>query len=527
VGKARTVLGRRRRSLLGLAAAGLLAGCSLPWQSSSGSSSDPAPGAGAGSGAPLASPSAPADDPASRPANAAFYGQKPNWTDCSGGFECTTVTVPVDWAAPGGETLKLAVLRRRATGDRLGSLFLNPGGPGVAGVEFLRGSVGRYAGLNERYDLVSWDPRGVGGSAPLNCLPNSALDAFFAEDATPDTPAEQQQFVADNKGFAAGCQAHSGALLRHVDTISTAKDMDVLRAVVADPRFTYLGGSYGTYLGGWYAELFPWRVGRLVLDGVVDPSLTSAQYAEGQAQGFGRAVTAYVDDCLSHSGCPLRGTREEAFGQLDAMMTRADARPLPSKSGRPVTQALLGTGLLQGMYFRQFWPVATRALSAALQGDGTTMLALADNYLERDENGRYGQTFQAYSPIYCLDHPETRSVEAIAADAARLKKLYPPFGDFIGWGAVNCAVWPYPGVVPAQRLTAPGSAPILVVGTTHDPATPYEWAQSLAKQLSSARLLTRVGEGHTAYGMGSDCTDRVINRYLLDGVVPAQDVTCS
>jgi pimeloyl-ACP methyl ester carboxylesterase len=301
----------------------------------------------------------------------------------------------------------------------------------------------------------------------------------------------------------------------------------VLRAALGDTLLSYYGASYGTYYGAWYAQEFPWRVGRLVLDGAVDPSLSSAQYSEGQAMGFARAVRSYVKDCLANDGCPLRGTVEDAYAQLRALLDAADATPLRTASGRELTQSQMATGIARGMYEEGFWPTISRGIAQALRGDGTTLLALSDDYLERDRSGRYGQSLTSYSPIYCLDHPETRSVDEIAAQARELGRKYPPLGDFIGWGPLSCKVWPVPGVVPAQKLTAPGAAPILVVGTTDDPATPYEWSQSLAGQLSSGRLLTRTGQGHVGYRQGNECIDRAVEKYLVQGEVPAENTVCS
>ena len=315
-------------------------------------------------------------------------------------------------------------------------------------------------------------------------------------------------------------------MFQHVDTISTVKDMDVMRAAVGDRLLSYMGASYGTYLGAWYAEVFPWRVGRMVLDGAVDPSLTAEQYVEGQALGFSRAVKAFVDDCLGRRDCPLRGSRDDAYAQLERLLARADEQPLRTSS-RPLTQALLVTGLIQGLYAQQLWPYVRDALAEALQGDGSTMLTLADLYLEREDDGSYGQTLQALGAIYCLDHGDDRTVEEIRASAKELEQKYPPFGDVIGWQSIGCSLWPVEAVVPAQKTTAPGAAPILVVGTTGDPATPYEWAQSLADQLSSGALLTREGQGHTAYTMGSSCIDTAIEDYLVKGVVPADGTRCS
>ena len=287
-----------------------------------------------------------------------------------------------------------------------------------------------------------------------------------------------------------------------------------------------MGASYGTYLGAWYAELFPWRVGRLVLDGAVDPSLTAEQYAEGQALGFSRAVKAFVDDCLSQRSCPLRGSRDDAYGQLERLIDRADQQPLRTDT-RPLTEALLVTGLIQGMYSEELWPFVTEALTAALQGDGTATLTLADLYLDRDEDGSYGQALQALGPIYCLDHDDDQTVAEIRATSVALQQKYPPFGEAIGWGSLGCSAWPIEATVPARKLVAAGAAPILVVGTTGDPATPYEWAQSLAGQLEPGVLLTREGQGHTAYGTGNTCIDKAIVTYLVRGAPPADGTRCA
>jgi pimeloyl-ACP methyl ester carboxylesterase len=302
--------------------------------------------------------------------------------------------------------------------------------------------------------------------------------------------------------------------------------MDVLRAVLGDSTLSYFGASYGTFLGAWYAEEFPWRVGRLVLDGAVDPSLDSQGYLDGQAMGFARGLQAYLTWCLSTQGCPLRGTADDAKNQLDDLVTRSDVQALRTSSGRQLTQALLITGVVQGMYSQAIWPQLNEALTRALQGDGSGLLALADEYNERGEDGQYGQTLQATGPIYCLDHPEKRTIAQIATDAADLGRRYPPLGDSIGWSGIGCAEWPIPAVISPHRLTAQGAAPILVVGTTGDPATPYEWAKALATQLSSGRLLTRRGFGHTAYFEGDSCIDTAVEKYLLTGVLPADGTTC-
>ena len=469
----------------------------------------------------------PARDPATQSAYSAFYQQQPAWRGCGDSLECTAVTVPVDWAAPTGPTLGLNVVRRRAAGSRIGSLLINPGGPGVAGADWVKKSSSLFGtALRDAFDLVGWDPRGTGDSGGIRCLESDRLDAFFAADMTPDDAAERDADVTLNRELAAGCRAQAGALFGHVDTISTVKDMDVLRAVLGDRTLSYFGASYGTFLGAWYAQLFPWRVGRLVLDGAVDPSLDAKGYIAGQAMGFDRAVTAYLEDCLHQEGCPFRGTPAEARDQLGALLQAADSRPLRTSGGRELTQSLMATGIAYGMYAQGFWKSLSQALTKALQGDGTPLLEMADAYNERDAKGHYGGTLQAYSPIYCLDHPDTRTLDEIAADAAELGRRYPPLGDFVGWGAVACLVWPVKPVLTPQRLTAQGAAPILVVGSTGDPATPYEWAKGLASQLSSGRLLTREGTGHTAYLEGSACINEAVEAYLVAGDVPKEGTVC-
>ncbi len=507
-----------------------LVGCSLPWR---GGGSGPAVPIASGTAASAPSGVAPSGsaspDPASDPRYARFYDQKPSWQDCQDGAECASVTVPIDWSKPDGATATLAAIRVRATGKKIGSLFYNPGGPGVSTLDLFASWVPSLPdAVQAAYDLVGWDTRGVGASRPaITCLPNEDLDAYYAEDITPDSPAERDAMEASVREYAGACEKGTGELLAHLDTISTAHDMDVLRAVVGDAKLTYFGASYGTFMGAWYAETFPQRVGRLVLDGAVDPSLPAPEYNSGQATGFGRAVRAYVDDCLSQRSCPLTGTREQAYAQIEQLLQRADTRPLTGGNGRPVTEALLTTGLIAGLYSSSGWPAVTRTITEAKAGNGETARTLADLYLERDDTGQYGPTMQAFSAIFCLDRGETRSVAEIEADAGTYDDRFPPFGSSFGWSTLVCKDWPYPQVTPTRPLRAAGAAPILVVGTTDDPATPYEWAKGLASQLESGRLLTRKGQGHTGYQMGSECTDKAINAYLLRGTLPAEGTICS
>jgi pimeloyl-ACP methyl ester carboxylesterase len=480
---------------------------------------------------PTAVTSAPANDPSSNPTYARFYHQKLSWAACGGQFQCAEITVPVDWAVPSGTTIQLALKRLRASGTRIGSLLINPGGPGVSGVDFVDQAAELFGrSVRDAFDVVGWDPRGVGKSAPVDCYTVAQVDAYVAADASPDTPEEVNALVASSKELGTTCQRKVGPLLGHVDTLSTVKDMDVIRAVLGDARLSYYGASYGTFLGAWYAQEFPWRVGRLVLDGAVDPSLTTHQYAVGQAKGFYEALRAFVANCESKgTDCPLRGSVDDGIQQLGSLITQADQHPLRTndKGGRRLTESLFQVGVAMAMYLDQLWPTLVTGLQEAVQGDGSTLLSLADAYYERDDPKAYTQTLAANAAIYCLDHPDTDTPQQAAALAADLESKYPPEGGAMGWGVIGCAEWPIASVMTPQRLTAPGAAPILVVGTTGDPATPYEWAKSLASQLSSGRLLTWEGSGHTAYGQGSECVTKVVESYLVAGVVPARDQTCT
>jgi pimeloyl-ACP methyl ester carboxylesterase len=500
----------------------VLAGCSFPG-SDEGPDVDPTrlPAA--------AAPPSGTKDPAGDPALASFYDQRLTWSGCGeGDQECATLKVPLDWSRPAGDAIGVAVLRQPAGGKRIGSLVVNPGGPGVSGKAYAQAAFQAFGrAVTQNYDVVGFDPRGVGDSDPIRCLPDSQLDGYLAAEGSPDTPAELTAAAASSRRFANACEANSGRLLRHVDTISVARDMDVLRAALGDRTLAYFGASYGTYIGAWYAQLFPWRVGRLVLDGAVDPSLSSAQYIAGQAEGFTRALRAFVSDCQSQRDCPLRGSLDDGLNQVGLMVDAADQQPLRTSSeSRPLTQNLMITGLAQGLYDDAFYPTLTTGIEEALSGEGTTLLKLADIYYQRDDKGHYGQTISANPAIFCLDVAEKRTPAQIESDAEALGRRFPPLGEAMGWGALGCSDWPVPAVVPREKLTANGAAPILVVGTVGDPATPYEWAEALSAQLSSGRLLTWEGDVHTAYNRGVRCVDDAVERYLLAGSMPPEGTRC-
>lgn len=475
------------------------------------------------------SPTSAATSATSDPTLAAYYDQVLEWTTC-GSEQCADATVPLDWEEPEGETITIALRRvPAADGSPVGSLLVNPGGPGRSAIDtvtFFRQAVSRD--VLAAYDLVVFDPRGVQHSSPVTCVDPEELDALTAW--VPDLSTDEgiAEAVARNGALGDACLERTGPLLGHVDTRSAARDMDVLRAALGDEALTYLGYSYGTELGATYAALFPERVGRLVLDGAVDPTLDSGQVAAGQAAGFESALRAYVADCLAGASCPLDGDVDDGLAQIGRMFDRIRANPLPTTSGRELTVSLAFSGVAAPLYTQSSWPLLTQALTGAIdKGDGTVLLQLADGYYGRQPDGTYSSNQnEAFSAITCLDERPSADPADMRADAAEIEAVAPTVGEFFAYGGASCAAWPVPSVGPLDSYAAEGAAPILVVGTTNDPATPYAWAQALAELLSSGVLLTYEGEGHTAYGRANRCVKDTVDAYLLTGEVPADDTRC-
>lgn len=507
-----------------IAAAGLLlSGCT------SGGSGTPSAAAssGGGSEAPSAAPTA-----VLRP----YYDQKLSWRECGvPGFDCTTMKVPLDYENPKGGDIDIAVARRKATdpSKRLGSLVVNPGGPGGSGIGYLQAyaGIGYPAPVRAAYDMVSFDPRGVDRSTPVQCLNGPAMDKYTQVDQTPDTPAEQARLVAAFKEFAAACRTHSQRILPHVSTVDAARDMDVLRAALGDEKLNYVGASYGTLLGATYADLFPGRSGRLVLDGAMDPSRPAVDLNRDQTEGFETAFRAFATDCAKQRDCPLgQGTPKQIAERLKEFFRKVDAQPVPTtdRSRTTLGESLATTGVIAALYDENAWPQLREALDAAINDDdGNGLLALADSYYERDQDGKYANLMSANAAVNCLDQPPAfAGPEAVVKALPSFEKASPVFGAGLAWASLNCAYWPTKATGTAQALHAKGAPPILVVGTTRDPATPYKWAQALASQLDSGVLLTYDGDGHTAYGRGSSCIDSAINQYLLEGTAPNDRKKC-
>jgi len=508
---------RLRRIAALLASAALVAGCG-------GAAGEPPAAGGRDSAAP---PSAAATTDSADPLRR-YYEQKLSWSGCGQGFECARLAVPLDYDKPGGEQIKLSVIRLPARGDRIGSLVVNPGGPGGSGVEYARSAEFIVSPeVRNRFDIVGFDPRGVGGSSPVRCLPGRRLDEHIALDPSPDDEDEVRALERSSRAFAEACAANAGKLLPHVGTADAARDMDVLRAALGDKGLTYLGKSYGTYLGAMYAELFPDKVRALVLDGAIDPSLPPLKGNEGQARGFEVALEAFLRDCFEDASCPfdsrdLDGAREE-FADL---MRRIDARPLRNRQdGRQVTEGWAFLGVATPLYDRNSWPSLRQAIAEAKAGDGTTLISFADILVGRGADGTYSNQTEANTAINCVDHAYPTSVAAYRRAAETTQA--PRFGAYIAWGSLPCAFWPAKSDDADRRIDADGAPPIVVIGTLRDPATPYEWAEALSTQLKSGRLITYDGDGHTAYKTGSSCVDRLVDRYLINQTPPADGARCS
>jgi pimeloyl-ACP methyl ester carboxylesterase len=462
-----------------------------------------------------------------RRALAAYYDQELSWQAC-GDHECARLEVPLDYAEPRGRTIELALLRVPATGERRASLVVNPGGPGSPGTEYAAQAVNVFRPpLRQHYDVVGFDPRGTGRSAPVDCLTDAELDRYLATDPTPDTAAERADLVAGFARFGRGCVEDDAALAAHVSTIEAARDMDVLRAALGQGRLDYFGASYGTKLGATYAELFPRRVGRLVLDGAVDVSLSSRRLSLEQARGFETALRAYVTDCVENvDGCFLGDSVEGGLDRIAAFLEEVDAQPLPTSADRDLTVGLAFYGIVTPLYNRDNWYVLSAALRAGFGGEGDVLLNLADLYASRGPGGYTDNSSEAFPAISCLDDPYAVAPDQVPAQLPAFRRASPSFGDVFAWGLVGCSGQVAESTEEPVTIDGSGADPIVVIGTTRDPATPYEWAEALADQLDSGVLVSRDGDGHTGYNAGNECVDRAVEAYLLRGEVPEDGLSC-
>ncbi|MDP9840948.1 alpha/beta hydrolase [Streptosporangium lutulentum] len=441
-------------------------------------------------------------------------------------LQCGKISVPLDYAKPDGPSLSIAVIRTKASGPgpRIGSLVFNFGGPGASGVDTLAQAAKAFSSLGTRYDLVSFDPRGVERSSGVRCGDDEEMDKYTSLNTLPTNEAERDAIEKGTKEFVDACGQTSGKLLPYVGTVNAAQDLDRLRAALGDKQLNYFGISYGTQLGAIYATKFPKNVNRMVLDGTLDPSATLEQRTLAQTTGFQHAYEAFLKDCVKEPGqCEIGSDTTIADKNVEKLLYDLKAKPI-KVGDRTVTQGLASTAISAALYSQLTWPLLDRAVSQGLKGDGRILLALADNYNGRLPDGGYTTLMSSFPAISCVDTAERPTSEELRRTETESLKLSPLFGS-PGLGSI-CTLWPVPGSDEARKVNAAGSAPIVVIGNTGDPATPYEWAPKLAKELGTGVLVTYKGEGHASYLSGDPCVKRTTDGYLLNGKVPAEGTVC-
>jgi pimeloyl-ACP methyl ester carboxylesterase len=470
-----------------------------------------------------------AQSPGPPPELKSFYQQKLNWQPCLLG-ECTTLQVPLDYGRPSFATLGIGVFRAPASdhAHRIGSLVVNPGGPGAPGIDFAREASQAFpTPLRDRFDIVGFDPRGVGQSAPIRCLSDAQLDTYTQEPAYPTNAQEQASFVGIARTQAQACQHRNPQELAHVSTADAARDMDVLRAALGDSQLTYYGASYGTFLGTLYAEQFPTHVRALVLDSPVDPARSGETSDLQQAQAFEQVLKLFLSTCVQNGNCPLGDTVPAAQARLDQFLGQVAQHPLPGAGSRTAGSGPVQTALAAAMYNpAESFPQLEKALEAGLTGDGSPLLAMADGLSGRDSDGHYSNLIDSNTAINCIDRPHPTSVQTYARDAAQAAALAPHFGASNVWSGVACAFWPAPPQTSTHRANDSGAPPVLVVATKNDPATPYQWGVDLSHELNGAVLLTFDYAIHGAFARGAACIDKPVATYLTTLELPPSGSIC-
>jgi pimeloyl-ACP methyl ester carboxylesterase len=452
------------------------------------------------------------DDGTSDNGNGAAEAGSIDWSECGPDLECAEIDVPLDYDDPDGDTITLSVGRSPATGDRIGALFVNPGGPGATASDFAGAMASILpSAITERFDIVGVDPRGTGSSA-IDC--GGDFFEIYGLDYSIDSPEDTTELLDVSQDYVDGCGSAVGDELPHLGTRDVAHDIDTVRELMGDDQISYLGFSYGTAIGQVYAEEFPGNVRAMVLDGVLELGPTGTELAEEQALGFEKALDSFVDDCNADSTCPLAPDAEGAIEELTEMV---EEDPIPGGS-RDLGPGELNVGVGMALYSQSLWGDLANGVEAALDGDGSGIVSLADQYIGIG-------SFDVYFAVNCLDFEWPGSPEELLADGAATKDDAPHFGEYIVNDYVRCAMWPVESE-PLTQVTAPGTPPILVVSTTNDPATPYEAGVHVAENLESGVLLTYEGDGHTVVGNGVTCVDDIVVTYLLDVEPPEDETTC-
>lgn len=478
---------------------------------------------------------------------AAYYGQTLAWGSClpfavtpdqkiayaDPSLQCTRLRVPLDYANPGGRDAQIAVLRHRASSPdrRIGSLVVNPGGPGASGVETAAALTSAVIGteLGARFDLVGFDPRGIGASTPtVRCLTGPEQDADRRADDTDPSPAGVAASEDEAKRSVAGCVARTGDdVLATIGTRDVARDMDVLRAALGDRGLNYLGYSYGTRIGSTYAEEFPANVRAMVLDGALDPDADPTDEVVAQGRGFQGAFDAFARDCATHPDCPLGTDPTAATARYQQLTRPLITRQLSLADGRVLSYSDAQQGTIQALYTESAWPTLRQGLSDLAAGRGGALMDLADQYYDRGADGQYSPEQDAFNAVRCVDDPRLDAPAQALDRATRYDAAAPFLSSGRGPSAARdeCAFWPVPPTSRPHLPQVPGLRAPLVVSTTGDPATPYQAGVELAAALKGS-LLTKVGDQHTATLQGFPCVDAIVTRYLVDGTPAASGATC-
>ena len=487
---------------------------------------------------------------------ALYYAQTISWTSCHQTLECGSVVVPIDWQNVTSRSISLALVKHPARGVSHGELLVNPGGPGGSGVDLVEAGVANVVDsvIAKNFDVIGFDPRGVGASSPVRCFDAAGADRYFygidrgAIGSATWIAAEKAKAVS----LAQACEKGTGPVLGHIDTVNAATDMDVIRSALGAKKLNFLGYSYGTFLGTIYAGLFPARVGKMVLDGAYDP--WGANYAPGsptgtsasyrvdpasdsiveQAVGFEDALSTYLQSCLTNASatvgilqCPFQTSLSKAKIAVEGLLSAAAAHPFVGVDGRLLGDMSLATAIDDALYDPTDWPDLTRMFTQLQEGDPSMAFQFADDYNARSSDGSYDDNSDlAHLAIDCLEQGPSVDLKFDRREAIELRKVAPVLGIYSAYSDLVCSGWkygpaPFPNVVHAQ-----GTGPILVIGTTGDPATPYTDAKNLAKQLAGGHLVTFRGQGHTAYDRGDACINQTVDDYLLLSKVPAKDPSC-
>ena len=444
-------------------------------------------------------------------------------------LRCGRLEVPLDHDDPDGPTIELELARAASKGspeERIGSLVINPGGPGASGVEFLAGAVQVMpSSITDRFDLVSFDPRGVGASSPVSCIDDDDKAESLDGDLTPDDPDEVAEAVEEQKELLEGCRERSADLLEHMGTADVAADLDLIREAIGDEQLTYLGYSYGTAIGAAYATMFPESTRALVLDGSVSPGASEEEITLAQAQGFDTTYAHFVERCNASPDCPLGPDAAAAVAEVRTRLASDPVRSVSEHGARELGPDQFDLALATALYDTSLWGTTAAAIAQIDDSGAEVLWTLIDRQTGRQPDGTFDNSTEARTVVNCSDTTDRPTVDEAEAAAGRIRAAAPVFGEALGWATLSCVGWPQ-DATPLPELTGAGAPPVLVIGTLGDPATPYLWSQQMSEALESAVLLTYEGAGHTAFLRGGQCIEDAVVDYLVELTVPQPGTRC-